>query len=143
MSYIHYGSTEFSMDKWEDIKNRQFFNKPIGGLWASAEDSNYGWKQWCEDESFRECNADNCFRFDLKENANVFTICNLNDVEKMPSQKSNGIFMAPDFEEMKSSGIDVIDFRLSDSPELYWALYGWDCDCILVLNPDVIVEVIP
>ena len=33
---------------------------------------------------------------------------------------------------------DVIDFVLSDDARLYDAMYGWDCDPVLILNKKVI-----
>lgn len=39
-----------------------------------------------------------------------------------------------DFERIAKE-YDVIDFKIG---ELYMALYGWDVDSIVVLNPDVI-----
>lgn len=45
-----------------------------------------------------------------------------------------------DFEGLKSQ-YDVLECSLTKYPELYWTLYGWDCDCILVMNPEVIVSV--
>ena len=46
----------------------------------------------------------------------------------------------PDFEKMKENGIDAIFVEISNDHRLYWALYGWDCDSIVVMNPDIIVE---
>jgi len=45
---------------------------------------------------------------------------------------------AVDFESMKKD-YDAIKFNYDNNPSLYWDLYGWDCDCILVLNKNVIV----
>ena len=46
-----------------------------------------------------------------------------------------------DFEEMLRNGIDAVYVEISSDNRLYWALYGWDCDSIVVMNPAV-VEVI-
>ena len=45
-----------------------------------------------------------------------------------------------DFEALARE-YDVLECSLSKYPSLYWSLYGWDCDSILVMNPNVIVEV--
>ena len=50
------------------------------------------------------------------------------------------MIMGIDFEALACEW-DVMECSLTEYPELYWSLYGWDCDCILVMNPDVIVEV--
>lgn len=39
-----------------------------------------------------------------------------------------------DFKKM-ARDYDVIDYKVFD---LYWEMYGWDCDCICVLNKDVV-----
>jgi len=47
-----------------------------------------------------------------------------------------------DFEKIKES-YDAIELLISKDQRLYYKLYGWDCDCILVLNKDAIEEVKP
>lgn len=148
MEYISYGLGQFDVYKFNKIKNIEYLNKPKGGLWASPIDAKHGWKDWCEAEDFRDCKEDNSFRFTLKDNAKVYYINSIIDCKNMPQLqydlgfKENMIY--PDFEKMKQIGIDAIQFNLSNDTKssfcdgLYWALYGWDCDCILVLNKDVI-----
>lgn len=41
-----------------------------------------------------------------------------------------------DFEKMLADGIDAVEIEID---ELYYALYGWDCDSILIMNPDIVV----
>ena len=45
----------------------------------------------------------------------------------------------PDFEQLLKDGIDAVELRNSHLFSRY--LVTWDYDCILVLNPDVIVPV--
>ena len=139
MRYIHYGCTSFDKSKFQEIKNEPYFCKPKGGLWASPVDAEYGWRDWCEAENFRECSKDNSFSFALKGNAKVYHIRSVSDVKAMP-QVNTGIttFYIPDFEKMLADGWDAIELHMSECGALYWALYGWDCDCILVLNPDIV-----
>lgn len=61
--YIHYGSKAFDSANGFPIHNRKDWNKPQGGLWASRETASFGWKDWCEQEHFRECDPLNSFRF--------------------------------------------------------------------------------
>ena len=64
-------------------------------------------------------------------------------MSKVPQVKKsifNGSFL-PDFEKLLSDGVDAIELFISDDRELYWSLYGWDCDSILIMNPDVVREI--
>ena len=47
------------------------------------------------------------------------------------------MFTMLDFEELKKE-YDAIEVIISDG--LYYALYGWDCDSILILNKDIVEE---
>lgn len=137
--YIHYGHTKFEPDRFKEIKNRFFFVKPSGGFWASPVDAKWGWKDWCEAEDFRECNIENSFKFTLKDTANVIHIHSVDDLEMLPKIGSNVTDQVLlDFEKLCNDGVDAIELHLSDDNELYWVLYGWDCDSILIMNPDII-----
>lgn len=140
-TYIHYGHKHFDRDLFEPIKNKTFV-KPFGGLWASNVNARYGWKDWCEVEEFCECDKENSFSFTLSDDARILQINSTKDIKNLPSHQ--GDFSYPwvilDFKEI-SKTYDVIEANISNSSELYFALYGWDCDCILVMNPDVIQEI--
>ena len=153
--YVHYGSKEFDINLFNQIRNIPSWGKPIGGLWASAMDAKYGWKQWCENNEFSECNKNNSFKFTLIEDANVFHIYSIKDLPKLPKMLQEPYALAYnneyfiDFEKSLLTGIDAIELHLSEEirdynnymESLYYALYGWDCDCILILNPEVVVPI--
>ena len=63
-------------------------------------------------------------------------------MEQLPLQKGyEGLrsLRPVDFEALMQAGVDAVEFNLSKDYELYWALYGWDCDSILILNPEIII----
>ena len=147
--YIHYGSAKFEMGKFLPVKNAEFgFTKPErGGLLASPVGAKYGWKEWNEDNHFTHCDEAISFRFSLKPSARVLHLRCAGDLDKVPEldTKLHTSSFKPDFEAL-SKTYDAIELHLSDEPasaawerSLYWALYGWDCDSILVLHGDVIV----
>ena len=147
MKFIHYGHFGFEKDKFNPIQNRECENKPKGGLWASSVTAKYGWEKWCQDNEFEEyCKPDHSFMFSLKPEANIYYIGSLEAADNLPRTKSkydikvpSKIIMGVDFEAMVKGGIDAILYDQSSCPELYWRLNGWDCDCILIMNPDIIV----
>lgn len=97
----------------------------------------YGWKDWYETEEFRECKEENSFRFTLPE-ANILTINSVEDLRKIPTFGCASVSRVIDFERCIKLGYDTIELNISAAHELYWELYGWDCDSILVMNPDKI-----
>ena len=141
-TYIHYGHKHFNKDLFEPIKNRAFFVKPFGGLWASNVNARFGWKDWCEAEEFCDCDKENSFSFTISDNARILQINSVKDIETLPTHKDDlsCSWTILDFEQL-SKMYDAIEANISNNNELYFALYGWDCDSILVMNPDVIHEI--
>lgn len=147
--YIHYGHKEFDKNKFTKVTNDHSWVKPTGGLWASPIDSNRSWKDFCYDNDFRECNEENSFKFTLTEDAKVLHLRSTKDLEGIPEQKDSLKLMSTyciDFEKLMEMGYDAVELHLSEdcSPggwmdSLYWKLYGWDCDSIVILNPDIVV----
>lgn len=139
--YIHYGAKHFDKSLFQEIKNVSFV-KPEGGLWASDIKAKYGWKQWTQDNQFmtEKYREDNCFKFRLKDKAKVLRIEKPSDLINLPKDQTLiklRFYECLDFEELKKK-YDAIEVIID---KLYWDLYGWDCDSILILNKDVIMEV--
>ena len=142
-TYIHYGHDHFCKSLFSPIKNRHSLTKPLGGLWASDVDAVRGWKDWCDDNGFRECEKDNSFKFIITDNANILTINSSNDLENLPKGEDKygmSSWVILDFEKI-SQEYDAIEVNISSDSMLYYLLYGWDCDSILVMNPDVVQEI--
>lgn len=152
--YIHYGCKEFDINKFRPIKNEPYFSKPCGGFWASPVEAEQSWKEWCISNDFRECDESNSFKFILTEGSNVLHLYSAKDLEDLPKLKSREDdyirkdFL--DFEKLISLGYDAVELHLSEEiidedstfmDGLYWKLYGWDCDSILIMNPNIVCEI--
>ena len=126
------------------IKNADCSTKPRGSLWASGTDVEYGWKDWCNAEEFRECKEENSFTFSLSPNANILYITSVNDLNGLPTVEDKfglnfSSWVLLDFEKL-SKEYDAIEVSISSDCDLYYKLYGWDCDSIVVMNPDIIIN---
>lgn len=151
MEYIHYGHRQFEKSKFVKTENRPYFCKPYGGLWASPVNAKFGWKEWCQTNDDAELEEENSFRFTLAAGAKVWHIWSTDDAKRMPQQedKLGTNMLCPDFERLVADGYDAVELHLSEekgehglTDGLYFLLYGWDCDSILVLNPDVVEEIV-
>ena len=141
MEYIHYGHDRFDKGMFDAIKNIPSFTKPNGGLWGSRKNSEYGWKYWCEESNFH-IDLEKSFEFSLKDGSRLLTIDSCEKLLNLPRTKIQSNAFLPtflDFERL-SENYDAIEVLISEDGYLYRELYGWDCDSILVMNPDVIIQ---
>ena len=136
--YIHYGHSEFSLDRFNPIVNVPHFVKPIGGLWASRVDAEIGWKDWCEGNDFHCDRLEKSFTFKLRDDAKVLHIDSTDCLRDLPKAETwHTMWCVLDFEKLMET-YDAIELNLSADHGLYWSLYGWDCDSILIMNPYVV-----
>lgn len=143
--YIHHGSNEFVLSEFNEIKNQLAFPKPKGGLWASPIGTCFGWEELNKNNLLPKCDMTKSFRFKLSDNANVFMINSICDLNKLPKLEQNcNPWVRLDFEKIVSNGTDALQLNLSGideedkKKELSKALDGWECDSILVMNKDII-----
>lgn len=137
---IHYGSKEFSIQKFQKIENN--FIKPRGGLWTSPVGSEYGWKEWCEAEKFRKCTEENSFKLKFNKGTKICIIETFDDLErKMIWRKFELPHLPilnyyPDYEKMAEI-YDAIWLTTEGQLNTRFTqpnLYGWDCETVLILN---------
>lgn len=147
--YVFCGSDHFDKNMFMPITNNPYpWVKPLGGMWSSPIDSDNTWADWCLGNGFRLERLDKHFRFVLAEGSKVLRIKSNKDLDELYSQgyKRSDFDRYPhddmyylDFEKILADGYDAIQVTITN--ETYWSLYGWDCDTLLVLNPDCIIEI--
>ena len=150
MRFIHYGHDHFDINQFDKPTNRfGIICKPWGGLWGSPIDSpNLSWHDWVIDNDFetdKYLNGDH-FIFNIPNDANILYLRNIKEVLAMEAMDVATIrpFMddyevtSIDFEQLLDFGYDAILYENS-SPQMYYALYGWDVDSVLVLNPKCLI----
>ena len=154
MEYIHYGSSRFDpllvMD--QSKTNMASINKPNAGLWASPVNSDWGWKDWCESEQFYKNDFSKYFVFKLKPNAKILTIRSLKDWnlvlnEILDASLQDSLFLDMNIDKRNaiwdyiSKSYDAILVIMSDhygSMHMSFEFNSWDCDSIVVFNPEVV-----
>ena len=134
-NFIHYGSTKFETERFTPIKNRRRSSTtPLGGLWASPIDMENEWKQ------------KDSFTFTLKPEARVFVVSTLDDIKFLQNKYPGGgfpFYMTYGWGDPIPSGwfnyeriaknYDAIVYKSNETTE---DLMGWECDCLLLINPD-------
>lgn len=134
----HYGSTKFQPELVLPVKNSTWCKPKEGGLWTSPIDSTWGWKDWNESEQYRECNEENSFVIQVKENSKILIIDSLSDLLNAPliSGYSGKVL---DF-ELIATKYDAIWLTSKGQNKTYLShptnLYGWDCETVLILNSE-------
>ena len=141
--YRHYHDLHITIEKFNPIKNDPGSNKPKGGLWSSPVDPDgkgFGWDDFCEAERWYKGDIEQYVDFYLTPDARILEIKDKESAESLPILKGYEDFtflIIPDFEKLAQS-YDAILF--TETKYTHMALYGWDCDTLLVMNYDVIYD---
>ena len=141
--------SELDLGEIEPIRNRNFV-KPYGGFWLSIDED---WERWCSSEE-PEWLEGHRYSITLKDDARILRVDSASALESLPKQIPEMFQGMPaellsfvleqdtflDFEEI-AKHYDVLEVYAGSGEGLYSALYGWDCDSAIVLNPAVILKV--
>lgn len=154
--YIHYGPFPYHLDCYQPISfggagKSKWCTKPDdGGLWASPMgDKFYTWEMWCRANNFHLERLDNPFIFELKpdakilyihENSDLDFMCGMGFLKHRSIQKLMDVWTI-DWKAILDFGYDAILVLLL-TDKIYRTFDDWSCDTLLVLNPDVVVEVV-
>lgn len=148
--YRHFGSGAFRPECFAEITNDPVRSKPYGGLWASRVGASRGLEEFCQRERYNTASLQEHFDFTLLPDANVYMIRTMKDITVLPMRENPnpavyGMYL-PDFEKCIGLGIDAVElawyggeFRQADSGPVGGALRSWDCDSIVILNPNIIM----
>jgi len=134
LELVHYGSLEFKKELVLPVTNSPRRNKPKGGLWTSPVGPCFGWKDWCEAESY----GDTCKCFNLEFVGSLLRIDSVEDMLRLPWEGED-MFPWIDFERLagKYDAIHLTENGENDTrftnPK---SLYGWDCETVFVMNKD-------
>ena len=170
MTYIHYGSDHFDPALFVPVRNGGLEygsrSKPADGtgLQASREGDPDGWEAWCWGARFRLDALNQSFRFTmpgakillLEDPEQLIALPKLHPWEPkkllwLNSIKPGEIPTKEQLEQLYMPNWCYLDFeKLAedyDAIELqnHWffnsSLATWDCNCILVLKADKVVEI--
>ncbi len=160
--FISYGLGEYDPDKFNIIENNKYNIKPSGGLWSSPKISEYGWINFCIDENYYKSGGFRTgFEFQLKPDSKIYIIDSFYDLIKVPYKLKDPLYSGMsfnqnfiDYEEMAKE-YDAIwltaegqyETRLPEMNGLYdfdghiINLYGWDCESLLILRKECIINI--
>ena len=145
LKVIHYGSKLFLASQMLPVSNEGWV-KPKGGLWTSPTHSEWGWKDWCDMEHFRECTIEMSFVLKFKEGTKILVINKHKDLLALPMVKCEwGLDdRYPDYEAISLFADAIwLTEKGQERTRLTYpiSLYGWDCETILILNKDCCYQV--
>lgn len=141
MQYVHYGHQQFDSRFFKPVKNRRYTPKPIGGFWASPVTTRGSkWAELCRKEGYDGCDLKRSFQFNIPLTGKILRITRVNQLDALPKSAPDeyGIVYL-DFEALAKE-YDALEVLISEDNRLYYSLFGWDVDTLLVFNPDIIIR---
>ena len=160
--FVSYGLSEYDPDLFNVIKNNKYNIKPSGGLWTSPKESKYGWIDFCRDENYYKSGGFRTgFEFQLKPNSKVYIIDTFFDLIQIPYKIKDPLYsgisyhqnfidyekMAEEYDAIWLTDNGERDTRLPEMNGLFdfdgcvINLYGWDCESLLILKKDCIINI--
>ncbi len=132
------------------IKDQPIIPKPLGGLWGSPVDSEHSWFNWALENDFNQDRFDTHFKFEV--NGNILTIDCEEDLYLLPWISTSKLIPgwplcgeSVSFERLVERDIDAIFLTEKGQYQTHLShprsLYGWDCESVLVLNPECIITI--
>ena len=106
--YRHYGVNEYNPEKFKVIKNRPYWNKPEGGLWASDTRARISWENWCKGEDFRVESLTKHFDFRLKASAKILKILDRESLNKILERGLLEVEWEPDINWIRSMDFEEL-----------------------------------
>lgn len=147
MLLVHYGHRKFDKKRFNKVKN-DWWNKPFGGFWACPIETNE-WKEWSMSERFRlkRLKSRMFLKLTSKRICKIDSLRDLkNKFDWLPVDQTLPEVLRtnkPDFEKMAQK-YDAIFLTSKGQARTRlthdYNLYGWDCECVLVLNPNKIKQ---
>lgn len=121
MNLITLGIGTIDPEKFRKIKNRKFFNKPLGGLWCSPEIGEYTWKDFVESENYKkDYYFSNLVLLTLKKSSKIYKINGIKDFMDCINQypfSANSDILIENYDDKYLN--DIFDIRyLIDYEEL-------------------------
>lgn len=133
------------------------------GLWASPINSKYKWKTWCQENDFKFESLQHHFEFTLKPYARILTVDSVDSLAKVTSKYKgeeipqsmlpvynyfSKVYTAANFQfthyidfQKISQEYDGFEVLISSDPRLYYVMYGYDVDSLIIWNLKVIQKV--
>ena len=149
MVFISYGTDRFDVNQFRqpifNSKRAMINNKPVGGLWASPINAEYGWVDFCDSNSFHLKTLAKHFIFKLKTDAKIYVIDNEEDLRKISTLPDMNYYdvLGINWELLREyDGVLVTDngCRLKFLNGIK-GLEAWDVASICIFNPNIIVPI--
>jgi hypothetical protein len=118
------------------------------GFWVSDE-SDHGWHTWCTAEEFRLENLKYQHEVELKKDANILKISNLDEfdefnekysIEQYPGMSIKTIDWAKIKTEYQGIIISPYQWKRRLDPQSHW-YYGWDCSSGVIFNHEAVAGI--
>ena len=156
--WVSYGADKYDPAKFRPLNLTDPFtistNKPLGGVWACPDNSEWGWRDWCRAEDFNVGTLDNAYYFKLKPDAKIYVIDSFKDLLKISTRRVPYFSLecyGIDFQKLVDEGYDGLYVTDKAVMTCRWdqkvngaiiqSLYSWDVESICVFNPDVIIPI--
>jgi hypothetical protein len=141
--FIHYGCDVYKPREFKEIQNSTWFEtKPEGGLWVCPIDSEFSWQMWSSREEVMVYKLDTCFTLQLKCNAKVYIIRDLDslkDIVTIDEDKN----IRTNYEQLalKYDLVWLTNEGRLNTRQTFPGTFGWDCESLIILNKNCFITV--
>ena len=134
------------------IQIENLWVKPKGGIYASPMNCKESWAAWCRTENFGLSPHKVYLLVDISKAITIDQVSDLGKLAWTKLPRSWGLQEIPDYETMRDSGVEVIYLTAAGQWATRFAdidsgmvlghnLYGWDCECLLIMSERAILKV--